>query len=171
MVTAEERVRLFEMPLEERLQTNTNLLVLWLQTVQLIANRQLPYWSRQTTARLSLYKFFNRVRPPELDEVSPFDSDGDGDEVWRRRRMKMKMEERSLNMEDWRLKIKIVEYLRRRRGGSQRIFVFICGLFYVMWFRDIGGRVCGGIKSCLWQEYQSGWSLAGNRYDECDSIW
>jgi hypothetical protein len=70
LAPAEERDRLFEMPLDERLQTNPNLLVLWLQTVQLIANRQLPYWRRQTTARLSLYKFFNRVRPPELDENS-----------------------------------------------------------------------------------------------------
>jgi len=80
MVTAEERDSLFAMPLEERLQTNAKLLVLWLQTVQLIANRQLPYGSRQPTARLSLYKFFNRVRPPELEDASPFDSDGEMDD-------------------------------------------------------------------------------------------
>ena len=65
LVTVEERARLFDIPLDERLNTNVNLLVLWLQTVQLIANRQLPPWWRQTAARLSLYKFFNRVRPPE----------------------------------------------------------------------------------------------------------
>jgi hypothetical protein len=72
IVTEEEWERLY-VSLEERLQMNTNLLVLWLQTAQLISNRQLPYCLRQTTARLSLYKFFNRVRPPELDEASLHD--------------------------------------------------------------------------------------------------
>jgi hypothetical protein len=79
IVTEEERERLFDVSLEERLQMNPNLLVLWLQTVQPISNRQLPYWLRQTTARLSLYKFFNRVRPPEPDEASLHDREEDDD--------------------------------------------------------------------------------------------
>jgi hypothetical protein len=79
LVTAEERDRLFDVPLDERLQTNVNLLVLWLQTVELIANRQLPPWWRQTTSRLTLYKFFNRVRPPEQPDGTLHDNEEDDD--------------------------------------------------------------------------------------------
>jgi hypothetical protein len=79
LVTEDERKNLFDLPLTERLQTKSNLLLLWLQTVQLISNRQLPYSLRQTTGRLTLYKFFNRVRPTELEETSLHDRENDDD--------------------------------------------------------------------------------------------
>jgi hypothetical protein len=70
---------------KDRNQTNgtsTNEIQLvssWLQTVQLISNRQLQYSLRQTIGRLTLYKFFNRVRPPELEETSLHDRENDDD--------------------------------------------------------------------------------------------
>ena len=79
LVTPEYRERLFDVPLHEKLKTNINLLVLWLQTVELIANRQLPPWWRQTTSRLTLYKFFNRVRPPEQPDGTLHDNEEEDD--------------------------------------------------------------------------------------------
>jgi hypothetical protein len=75
MVSTTERLRLFNISLEERLETSSKLQVLWLQTVQLITNRHNPHPLQRGETDSSVFRFYNRVRPPELSE-----SDSDSDE-------------------------------------------------------------------------------------------
>jgi hypothetical protein len=74
MVPPTDRLRLFDITLAARLETAPKLQVLWLQTVQLIANRHNPHQLQRVETDASVFRFYNRVRPPE-----PSESDSDED--------------------------------------------------------------------------------------------
>ena len=74
MVLPTDRLRLFDISLAARLETAPKLQVLWLQTVQLIANRHNPHPLQRVETDSSVFRFYNRARPPETSES---DSDAD----------------------------------------------------------------------------------------------
>jgi len=78
MAPRTERLRLFDLPLAARLETAPKIQVLWLQTVQLIANRNSPHPSVAAGGDgpdSSEFLFYNRVRPPEPSPESDSDED------------------------------------------------------------------------------------------------
>ena len=80
MVPPTERLRLFDLPLADRLETAPKLQVLWLQTVQLIANRYNPRPLQRAETESSIFRFYNRVRPPEPSESDSDDEDHNNQE-------------------------------------------------------------------------------------------
>jgi hypothetical protein len=74
--SATDRHRLFDLSLAERLETLPKLQVLWLQTVQLIANRHNPPTLQRAETDSSVFRFYNRVRPPEPSESDSEEEDG-----------------------------------------------------------------------------------------------
>ena len=74
--SATDRRRLFDLSLAERLETVPKLQVLWLQTFQLIANRHNPSTLQRVEMDTTVFRFYNRVRPPEPSEPDSEEEDG-----------------------------------------------------------------------------------------------